>query len=36
MQTRDPEGGGSLRGPLVFGVIAATLQMAIILWALYC
>jgi len=25
-----------LRGPLFFGVVAATLEMAVILWFMYC
>jgi hypothetical protein len=25
-----------LSGPLIFGVIAATIEFAIVLWALYC
>jgi hypothetical protein len=32
----DSRAGGGLRGPLIFGVIAATIEMAIVLWALYC
>jgi hypothetical protein len=28
--------GGGLRGPLIFGVIAATIELAIILWVMYC
>jgi len=32
----DPQAGGGLRGPLIFGVIAATIEMAIILWVVYC
>jgi len=33
----DQQGGpGGLRGPLIFGVIAATIELAIILWLAYC
>ena len=32
----DRTGGGGLRGPLIFGVIAATIELAIILWVMYC
>jgi hypothetical protein len=30
------ERSGGLRGPLIFGVIAATIELAIILWIMYC
>ena len=32
----DPQAGGGLRGPLIFGVVAATIEMAIVLWLMYC
>jgi hypothetical protein len=31
----EPHGGG-LRGPLIFGVIAATIELAIVVWLMYC
>jgi hypothetical protein len=31
-----PGRGGGLRGPLIFGVVAATIELAIVLWVLYC
>lgn len=34
--TGDQQPNFSLRGPLTFGIVAATIQMAVLLWVLYC
>ena len=36
MDQHDPQPGWGLRGPLLFGVIAATIELAIVLAVLYC
>ncbi len=36
MNENDPQVRSGLRGPLIFGVIAATIELAIIVALLYC
>ena len=36
MNEDNPGAGPGLRGPLIFGVVAATIELAIVLWALNC
>jgi hypothetical protein len=32
---RDP-GAGGMRAAMIFGVVAATIEMAVVLWMMYC
>ena len=36
MTQDNPGAGRGLRGPLIFGVVAATIELAIVLWLVYC
>jgi hypothetical protein len=36
MNENDPRARSGLRGPLIFGVVAATIELAIIVALLYC